>query len=125
MIPSLSDKVLEIAKLDFALMLWTEDNWQITLAGDAVIRRPDHVAEHVDTTAQEDQPPESVRALIGRKITGLSVSDRGDLTLSLDDFVIECPVGVDYESWQLNGPRGEIIVCGPGGRLTEWGPRRD
>ena len=31
----------------------------------------------------------------------------------------------DYEAWQMYGPRGEIVVCGPGGHFTEWGPRHE
>ena len=30
-----------------------------------------------------------------------------------------------HEAWQLSGPRGELVVCMPGGKLATWGPRDD
>lgn len=50
----------------------------------------------------------------------------GDLSVLFDD-ASELSVGAaaEYEAWQLSGPRGEMVVCMPGGKLAIWGPRDD
>lgn len=124
MIPSLAGETIEVARVDFALRLWT-DSWQLDLGGQLPFQDDGHADAVIDGDVQAEELPEPVSRLLGRRITRLSVSSSGDLTLELDAATLTCLADPDAEAWQLYGPKGEIIVCGPGGRLTEWGPRRD
>jgi hypothetical protein len=51
----------------------------------------------------------------------VSVEKTGQLTL---DFTSGIQVRVEpdenYEAWTFDGPRGEKIVCAPGGELVTW-----
>jgi hypothetical protein len=34
-------------------------------------------------------------------------------------------VNLNIESWNVNGPHGEMVVCMPGGELAVWGRQQE
>jgi hypothetical protein len=70
-----------------------------------------------------DVPGELNRVIsfVGYVITGSSVEESGALNLDLEGGVhIHVEPDRDYEAWTFAGPRGEKVVCGPGGRMSIW-----
>ena len=62
----------------------------------------------------------------GKTIRALPVSPAGDLSVTFDDTSqLSVKAAAEYEAWQLSGPRGEMVVCMPGGELAIWGPRAE
>ncbi|GAB3206061.1 hypothetical protein GCM10027294_07080 [Marinactinospora endophytica] len=62
--------------------------------------------------------------LFGRRIVQATAAKAGSLRLVFDNGVrLMVPPGPGYEAWSLVGPRGELLVCFPGGGLGSWGRR--
>ncbi|GAA1463262.1 DUF6188 family protein [Williamsia maris] len=57
----------------------------------------------------------------GAKITDAQYDESGSLSISLDNGS-EISVAPDevYESWQVAGPSGSLIVCMPSGDIAIW-----
>ncbi|WP_076260432.1 DUF6188 family protein [Intrasporangium flavum] len=125
MIPKLDGEIIAKAELAFMLRFWTESDWQVNLEGAVTLIPDDGPATVLHDDVMAAALPDDLRWLFGARITKVEVAVAGDLIVGFADRHLKCAADPDYESWQLYGPRGEIIVCGPGGRLTEWGPRRD
>lgn len=134
MIPSYDGKTIAIIRLDGSVQLWTSDNWYIHCEAHPWVTVPGTSPVQIDPgdspdlDADEDYPPvpDALTPFIGKTIRALCVSDGGDLDVSFDD---DCRLSVKssefHEAWQLSGPRGEMVVCMPGGKLATWGPRDD
>lgn len=125
MMPRLADETITKVEIAFMLRFWTESNWQVDLEGAVTVVPDDGPATEVHHDVVTAAPPEDLRWLIGARIVSVEVAQGGDLIVEFEHRRMRCAADADYESWQVYGPKGEIIVCGPGGRLTEWGPRRD
>ncbi len=123
MIPDLIGKTVEIIRQNYALMLWTDDNWQIDLAGHTVLWHGDDDPRTIDTTVYRQELSEMVKPLLGAEISALTVSPDGDLSITVGGIHVNTSAGDDHEAWQISGPKGEKVVCMPGGELAIWGPR--
>ncbi|MDN5798150.1 MAG: DUF6188 family protein [Intrasporangium sp.] len=77
-----------------------------------------NVGIHVD---DEDLPLEP-RQLVDSQLRNVVVSPNGDLALNFSDAQVNVRADPKYESWQIHGARGEIVVCKPSGDLAVWGP---
>lgn len=63
--------------------------------------------------------------LFGKRVLMAEALDDGTLTLLIDGgYRLNVKPREDFEAWEFHGPRGEIVVCIPGGGLTEW-PAKD
>lgn len=134
MIPDYAGKTIEIIRLDGSVQLWTTDNWYIHCGGDPSVAAAGMTPVEVDPgdppdlDAGETYPPvpDVLSPLVGKTITALRVSKVGDLSVLFDDASeLSVKAAAEYEAWQLSGPRGEMVVCMPGGKLAIWGPRDD
>lgn len=134
MIPDYSGKTIEIIRLDGSVQLWTEDNWYIHFGGDPLVTVPGAEPAEIDPgdppdlEAGETYPPVPplLAPFVGNTIRELCVSDDGDLSVTFNDTSqLSVKASENYEAWSLSGPRGELVVCMPGGKLAIWGPRDD
>ena len=119
MIPSFAGKVVHSIRLDYALMIWTTDNWQIDVGGDTYLLRSDGL-QTIDTGTPQEELPEALAALVGAEIREVLVSREGHLAVNFADAQLSVRAADDYEAWQITGPAGERIVCMPGGELASW-----
>ncbi|WP_139142764.1 DUF6188 family protein [Humibacillus sp. DSM 29435] len=123
MTPDLRDQTIDSARLGYMLRLFTSGDWQIDIETDVVATRSNADPTPIRMNVPDAELPEHLAWLLGSTITEVAVADNGDLTIVLDTGRLTAEALSDYEAWQMYGPRGEIVVCGPGGRFTEWGPR--
>lgn len=132
MIPDPSGQVIKSLRLTNSLWIVTTGGYQIDLEGDITIWRAD--AEPIDIEfdyreamediqAEIEALPPVLRAFVGETLTGLLMGSGGDLTIQIGDTQIRVDGMSAIEPWHLFGPRGEMVVCQSGGKLTTWGPR--
>ena len=124
-VPDLAGKVIVIARIDYGLFLWTEDNWEILLAGPVTVTGSGPAAATIDVDVPGVPLPHELAGLVGSTITRLVVGEDGRLDLHLGDRRLSVETDPDYESWQLSGHRGEMWICTPGGGLTHFPPLPD
>ena len=124
MIPDFRGHTIFTVRMDFRVLLYTEENWEFQLSGDTYLTNPRVGTVLIEGQEEltEDVPPE-LKRLIGQQISSVLVSASGDLAINIGDTQLSVRADPDYEAWELGGPRGVIILCGPGGELTTWGPR--
>jgi hypothetical protein len=125
MIPDFSGQTVTRLRIDYRLQLWTDQGWQFNLEGRTVLVSRDVQLMEIEVGIHLDDKdlPESLKQLEGKKLDGVMVSAGGDLALNFADAQVSVQADPRYESWQIHGPRGEIVVCMPGGELAIWGPR--
>ena len=123
MIPNLTGQKVTTVSLDYRLRFFTDLGWQFDLEGDVELDAGGHEPVHVDNTGPDTPLPPLLENIAGQEIRDVRVSESGDLAVVLESVVVVTRSDPNYESWQVYGPEGEILVCGPGGRLTTWGPR--
>lgn len=119
MIPSFAGKVVHSIRLDYSLMIWTTDNWELALGGDTYLLRSDGM-QPIDTGTPQEELPDSLAALVGAEIREVLVAREGHLAVNFADAQLSVRAAADYEAWQITGPGGERIVCMPGGELASW-----
>lgn len=122
MTPDLQGQAIVAARLGYMLRLFTSSDWQVDIETDVVVTRSSFDPTLIRMDVPDAELPEYLSWLIGSTITEVAVADNGDLTIVLNGGQLTAATLSDYEAWQMYGPKGEIIVCGPGGRFTEWGP---
>lgn len=125
MIPDFTGHTISLIRMDFRVLLYTKENWELQLSGDTYLTNPRVGTILVEGQQEEltEDVPEELKALIGQQISSVLVSAAGDLAINIGDTQLSVRAGKDYEAWEFGGPKGEIIVCTPGGDLTTWGPR--
>lgn len=124
MIPDFRGHTIFTVRMDFRVLLYTEENWEFQLSGDTYLTNPRVGTVLIEGQEEltEDVPPE-LKRLIGQQISSVLVSASGDLAINIGDTQLSVRADPNYEAWELGGPRGVIILCGPGGELVTWGPR--
>lgn len=125
MIPNLTGQKVTTVALDYMVRLTTDAGWQLDLEGDVELDSPGQALVHVDKAGPGTRVPPMLQSISGQEIRDVRVSESGDLAVVLEASVVVARADPNYESWQVYGPEGEIIVCGPGGHLTTWGQRAD
>jgi hypothetical protein len=65
-----------------------------------------------------------VVTLFGRNVSSAETLDDGCLSLRLHDALLHITPHPEYEAWTLTGDDGLLVVCGPGGAVTTWSPKR-
>jgi hypothetical protein len=118
-IPSFAGKVVHSIRLDYALTIWTTDNWELDLNGDAYLLTAAGMTT-IDSGQSVDELPESLAALVGAEITEVLVARDGHLAVNFKDAQLSVRAADDYEAWQITGPEGQRLVCMPGGELANW-----
>lgn len=125
MISELAGQRVTRISIDWMFRLGTDGLWEIGSEGVAELHTSSETALRVEPTGEEAPLPEEFLALVGERIDSLTLNDSGDLTVDIGDCRLLLPASDRYESWAMGGPRGESVICMPGGELAEWGPRRD
>lgn len=65
-----------------------------------------------------------VLRLFRHTVDAVWIADDDALHIEFDgQLSLAVPHDPDFESWTLNGPAGELIVAGPGSRLSVFGPQ--
>lgn len=117
MIPSFAGKIVHSIRLDYALMIWTTDNWELRLNGDAYLLRSDGM-QVIDSGTSPPVLPDVLVELVGAEITEVIVAKDGHLAVNFANAQLSVRASDDYEAWELTGPKGEGIVCMRGGELA-------
>ncbi len=58
--------------------------------------------------------------LLTNDVAAVAISPSGELSLTLGGTTLWCRSAPQYEAWSYKGPRGEKVVCTPGGDLAIW-----
>ena len=124
MIPDFTGKVIETARIDYGLHLWTVDRWEILLAGDVVVSGPDMEPKEVVVDVAESPLPDEFHGVVGSTVTALLAGRDGQLSLHLGRRRLSVRADESYEAWQLAGQHGERLICLPGGELAYIPPVR-
>jgi hypothetical protein len=96
----------------------------VDLEGDVYLTTPTKGTRAIPTDGSVEQVPEELQAWADAEITEVLVSPEGHLAITVGTTQLSARAREIYEAWQIYGPKGEMLVCGPGGELDEWGPRR-
>ena len=122
MIPDLAGRTIEIIKIDYALQMWTEDNWFLRLASPVLVGRTGTPGQVLHVDGPDAPLPPELADLVGATITQLLVADGGDLVLQLGNRQLVAQAADDHETWEIAGHDGELLICTPGGALTYFPP---
>jgi len=133
---------------DFPSVSQTSDGWEVSFAVEVVIQTTFDYAVSIVTDnlnlrieepfklvspATDDvslEPGkssgmESIIALHGSPLTGLTISESGRLTANFDERRIEVNPGDHFEAYVVNIKPGWMFVATPGGGTTVWRPSRE
>ena len=102
---------------ELSLVLSTD--WQVRLS--CPVRVGD--APPVEPTAIEGVAAHM--PLLNAEVIEVRIDEPGNLSLTLDGTTVRCAADPRYEAWTICGPRGELIVCMPGGGLAIWTARQE
>ena len=128
MIPDFRSHTIDIARLDWALHFWTDDNWEFVLSEPVLVTWTDEEGIHQETIQLDVEPqplPPLLSDLEGSKIINVLVSAESDLGIQLEDKHLTVRASPSYDAWQINGEGGEMFICPPGGELTHFSPLRE
>ncbi len=125
MIPDFTGMTISRVQLDWMVRLWTSGGGQFDLEGDVYVTHRGQAPVHIDKHQSVEVPPKVLGDLLGQEVTGVLLSPANDLAINLSDAQVSCRVNLNIESWNVNGPHGEMVVCMPGGELAVWGRRSE
>ncbi|MEO8262125.1 MAG: DUF6188 family protein [Pseudolysinimonas sp.] len=97
-------------RMGFGLRLDFGDDWLVT------IETPFSMSGDVELFGGEPVSGEAAAALLPlrlRRVSSAQVQPDGTLTIGMEDGVLSVPAHPLYESWQVAGPRGVLVVCPP------------
>jgi hypothetical protein len=120
-IPSFTGQRVTTVSLDYLLRFFTDAGWQFDLEGDVELYSPGAEPLRVDKAGPGTPLPQLLESISGQEIRDVRMSESGDLEIALETMRVVTRADPNYETWQVYGPEAEIIVGGPGGRLTTWG----
>jgi hypothetical protein len=123
MIPSFAGQRIFRVEVNFLVRMYTHEGWQIDLEGDVYLTTPTTGTLYIPLDGSVQEPPAELQALVDAQITDVLVSPEGHLAINVGSTQLSVRASEMYESWQIYGPKGEMLVCTPGGELEEWGPR--
>jgi hypothetical protein len=114
----LRTQIIVAQRTVYSLSLETNQGFEIRIEGTFSLNGRDmHYEIDPDRAAELDQ----VISLVGYVIEGAFVEESGALNLDLEgDVHIHVEPDKQYEAWTFAGPRGEKVVCGPGGIMSCW-----
>ncbi len=126
MLPDFAGHTIYTIRMDFRILLYTEENWEFQLGGDNYLTNPRVGRILIEGMGGEltEDVPEDLKRLIGQQIMSVLVSPEGDLAVKIGDTQLSVRAAYDYEAWEIDGPNGEMVICKPGGQLAIWGPRK-
>jgi hypothetical protein len=58
--------------------------------------------------------------LLNEDVAAVAVDGAGGLHLTVGTTTLQCAAGPSFESWNVSGPAGLLVVSTPGGGLTIW-----
>jgi hypothetical protein len=108
----------------FSLVLEEGDHgrhWVVRIEGPFSLRGSEHRTETFEAEAPASAWGPAIDALLNATlITAIAAAD-GALTLSFENGQrVEVSPQRQWEAWQVEGPDGVLVVCGPGGQLSRW-----
>jgi len=122
---SLEGERVERCCIDHALTLIFDGSepWTLRLEGPFVLVSPAPSPGPVDFGG--NAPPSAyapaLDILLHNSVTAANLMAVGTLELMFaDSYRLVVPPSAQWEAWQLNGPRGELVVSGPGGQVSRW-----
>ena len=110
--------------LDYAFSLGIDASgewWVLRIEGTFAVASPAAAAERFEPAGKPGECGPAVDAVLHKTLADGSVTAEGLLTLTFADGTeLEVQPSQQWEAWTLNGPREQLIVCGPGGQLSKW-----
>ncbi len=126
MLPDFAGDTIFKIQMDFRIILYTDRGWGFQLSGETYLTNPRVGTILIEGNSEEltEDVPDELKRLLGQEITSVLVSPDGDLAVNIGDTQLSVRAGDDYEAWEVDGPKGEIVISMPGGELAIWGPRK-
>lgn len=115
--------VLRVEVLNL-VRVYTHEGWQMDLEGEVYLTTPKTGTRRIPTDGSVEEVPDELKEWTDAAITEVLVSEEGHLAITVGSTQLSARASQKHEAWQIYGPRGEMLVCSPGGELEEWGPRR-
>jgi hypothetical protein len=117
----LSGEELTRQEVDHTVRLRTSGGNIITIEGYLKV-------ESTAGTYQASPGPDTANELVARlepllhrRISSADIETTGGLAVTFDDGTrLHVDADDRYEAWTIAGPDGQMVVSGPGGKLTEW-----
>lgn len=111
----------KVSKLDYGcgLTFCTDGGFEIRIEADYALTKSRTTTIHSPEPFSDNSGPlDSLR----EEINATSTAEKdGILVLtSADGLSLRVAPSADFEAWALAGPRGQKIVCLPGGELAVW-----
>lgn len=120
----IADLLVTQLRFDFAVTLIFEEHFHVRMEG-VIVLSPGGSGSVIEAEGDVDQLVPLLRLKTATVREGLAFKDgRLELTFT-DGSRLVAPAGQAYESWQLAGPHGLLIVSVPDGGLTIWMPKTD
>lgn len=117
--------IVQIA-LSNSLKIRLSNDWMISLEGDTWLTDADGVREVLAKVYDDPvENPAQFASLIGATVSAAVVAEDGSIVFDLGGTQLEVIADPRFEVWQLHGPLGQLVVCGPDAEISEWGPRVD
>lgn len=123
MIPSFAGQTILRVEVSNLVRVYTHEGWQIDLESGVSLTTPTAGTRAIPTDGSVEQVPEELQAWADAEITEVLISSEGHLAINVGSTQLSARANDRYEAWQIYGPKGEMLVCTPGGELEEWGPR--
>jgi hypothetical protein len=106
---------------DYAVTLSTDSGFEIRVETPFVLRDGSGGEVRINPEAPGDLAPRVLQLL--HQLVDLVVRTTGELVMSFEgDHVITVSPDPRFEAWTLVGPKGQRVVCNPGGGTSEWSP---
>ena len=95
--------------------------WLLRIEGPFIVALREGKSQQFDSDGKPSAWGPAVDVLLHNGIAHASVTTEGVLGLAFaDGNRLEVGPSEQWEAWQLEGPREQLIVCGPGGALSRW-----
>lgn len=95
--------------------------WLLRIESPFALASPDGTSERFDSDEKPSAWGPAVDVLLHNTVADASVTGQGVLGLTFaDGSHLEVETRQQWEAWQLEGPREQLVVCGPGGELSRW-----
>ncbi|WP_026422642.1 DUF6188 family protein [Actinokineospora inagensis] len=109
-------------EFDYAVVLRFSDGSEVRVETEFTLQSGSGQPEHV--VPGDDSARLRTSRLRGTRVNEATVESSGRLRLLFNDgTLLQVPPDEEYEAWTSTGPHGELVVCGPGGLVSDWGAR--
>lgn len=121
----LQGRILQSVLVDYTLRMQLSDEYFIAIESPFKV---DSSGKTFSLSPEEDADDafQPIRQLVGQTVEEASADEAGTLRVSFSDGTrFEVPPDDHYESWNVSGPGGALVVCMPRGELAIWSAKTE